>query len=105
MTQTGVSGSLYSYDSTFLGIANTTLPISNIALLHWANETLECYGLTKCSDFPATTDTAMAAIEIRLGSAHPALKWAPVNAITNCGQHTVVVSNANPKGEVELFYK
>ena len=28
-----------------------------------------------------------------------------MNAITNCGQHTVVVSNANPTGEVDLWYR
>jgi hypothetical protein len=105
MTQTGVSGASYDYSATFDGIANTTLPVSNIARLHWANETLECYKLTKCSDMPATSDTAMAAIEIRIGSAHPPLKWTADNAITGCGQHTVIASNANPGGSVELHYK
>jgi hypothetical protein len=104
MTQTGTSGANYDYSSTFHGIANTTLPI-NIAMLPWANETLECYGLTQCSDLPAATDTAMEAIEIRIGTAHPTLKWTPVDAIKNCNQHTVVASNANPNGNVELYYK
>jgi hypothetical protein len=104
MTQTGHSGTSYDYSSTFKGIANTTLTVTKIALLHWANETLECYGLTKCSDMPAATDTAMAAIEIKIGTAHPTLKWTPVNAVTSCKQHTVVSSNANPNGKVELFY-
>jgi hypothetical protein len=105
MTQTGASGANYSYSSTFHGIANTTLPVNNIALLHWANETLECYSLTKCSDFPAATDTAMGEIAIQIGSAHPALKWAPVNATTGCGQHATVASYANPRGKVDLYYK
>jgi len=105
ITETGASGTNYDYNSAFHGIANTTLPVNNIALLHWANQTLECYSLTKCSDLPAANDTAMEAIEIRIGSAHPTLKWTAVNAITNCGQHTVVASNANPNGKVELFYK
>lgn len=105
MTQTGSSAGKYDYSSTFQGIANTTLPVTKIAPLHWANETLECYGLTVCSDMPAATDTAMEAIEIRLGATHPTLKWAAVNAVTNCKQHTVVVSNANPGGKVDLYYK
>jgi hypothetical protein len=105
MTQTGASGAHYNYSSTFHGIANTTLPVNNIALLHWANETLECYGLTKCSDLPAATDTAMEGIEVGIASTHPALKWTPVNAVTNCGQHTVIASNANPNGKAELYYK
>lgn len=104
MKQTGVSGVKYNYSSTFVGIAGTTLAVSNIALLHWANETLECYGLTKCSDLPATPDTAMKDIEIKIGATHPTLKWTPVTADNNCGLHTTVHSNANPNGEVDLFY-
>jgi hypothetical protein len=105
MTQTGASGANYNYNSEFQGLANTALPVANIAPLHWANETLECYGLTKCSDLPATNDTAMSQINIQIGKPHPALKWTGVNAITSCGQHTVIVGNANPGGVVELFYK
>ena len=105
MTQTGASGGHYNYSSTFQGIAHTTLPVNNIAVLHWANETLECYGLTKCSDFPATPGTLMGDIDIAIGKKHPKLNWTPVNAATSCGQHTVVASNANPNGKVDLFYK
>jgi hypothetical protein len=105
MMQTGASGAQCNYTSTFQAIANTTLPVNNIAPLHWANETLECYGLTKCSDLPATNVPAMEAIEIRIGSTHPTLKWTPVNAFTNCGQHTIIASNANPNGHVDLYYK
>jgi hypothetical protein len=105
MTETGSSSGNYNYNSTFQGIPNTTLPIKNIALLYWANETLECYGLTKCSDFPATTETAMGAIEIRIGSTHPALMWSVGDLHKNCGQHTVIASDANPNGEVDLYYE
>ena len=105
MTQTGISGATYNYNSTFQGIANTTLPVANIAPLHWANETLECYGLTTCSDMPATNNTAMSQIDILIGTTRPALTWTGVNSTTSCGQHTVIVSNANPGGEVDLFYK
>jgi len=104
MTQTSVSGSKYDYDSAFHGIANTTLKVSKIAPLHWANETLECYGMEVCSNFPNTGDTDMSAIEIRIGSTHPKLKWTPVDAVTNCKQHTVVVNDANPHGEIALHY-
>ena len=104
MTQTAVSGSQYSYSSTFQGIANTTLPVQNIAPLHWANETLECYGLNQCSNLPTSNVTAMTGVNIATGTAHPTVTWTAVNAITNCGQHTVVVNNANPGGEVDLWY-
>lgn len=104
MTETGVSGSLHSYSSTFQGIAGTTLPVQNIALLHWANQTLECYGIKSCTDLPPALDTALTAIDLQTGAKHPALSWNAVNAITNCGQRAVVRSNANPGGEVDLWY-
>jgi hypothetical protein len=103
MTETGSASGKYDYSCTFHGIGNTTLPIANIAPLHWANETLECYNLTKCSDMPAG-QTNMTAIEIRIGNAHPNLNWTAVDAITDCHQHTTVVSNANPNGEVDIHY-
>jgi hypothetical protein len=40
MKQTGVSGTNYNYSSIFQGVANTSLPIANIAPLYWANKTL-----------------------------------------------------------------
>jgi len=106
MNQTGKTGTLYSYNSLFQGIANSTLPVQNIAPLHWANETLEAYSLTKCSDYPASANTPFTQINILLaGSTHPKLSWTAVNAVTDCGQHAVVGSNANPGGNVTLWYR
>lgn len=105
MTQTGVSGANHNYESTFQGIAHTTLPVANIAPLHWANETLEAYSMANCADFPNIADTPMSSIEIRIGAAHPKLHWMVVDAIKNCGQHTVVGSNVNPGGDVTIHYK
>lgn len=104
MNQTGHTGDQYSYNSLFQGIANTTLPVENIAPLHWANETLEAYSINQCSDYPAASSTAFTGINIAIGATHPTLHWRAVNAVTDCGQHAVVVNNANPGGEVDLFY-
>ena len=105
MAMTGTSGTQHSYSCTFSGIANTTLNISNAEELTWCAQSLEAYSITAASDYPHAFDTAMTAIDISTGSTHPALTWTRVNAITDTGQHTVVVSNHNPGGEVDLCYR
>jgi hypothetical protein len=75
MTQTGQSASGYSYNCEFAGIANTSLPIQNVQELTWCVETLECYGLQKCSDYPQTCRTAMGGIEIETGGVPTSPVW------------------------------
>jgi hypothetical protein len=104
MTLTGRSGANFNYSCSFEGIANTTLPIQNVQELTWAVETLEAYGITACSDYPNTYVTAMQAISLQTGTANPNITWAPVNAVTDCGQHIDVVSNSATSGEVDLYY-
>ena len=64
MTQTGVSGSNYSYLSSFAGYASTNLIVNNIQQLTWCNETLEVYGITQAADYPATSEVAFKNINI-----------------------------------------
>jgi hypothetical protein len=104
MTETGQAAAGFSYNCQFTGIANTSLPIQNVQQLYWCIETLECYGLQKCSDYPQTCSTAMKSIEIEAGGKVVTPAWASTNSVTDCGQHAVVVSNASPGGEVDLFY-
>jgi len=105
MTETGKTGSNFNYNSIFQGIANSSFNVHNIPELTWCCETLECYGMTVCSDYPNTEKTEMKDIEIKTTGGHPALKWVAVDAHTDCHQHTVVVSDHNPGGEVDLYYK
>ena len=104
MTLTGQSGALFNYTSEFQGIARTSLPIQNIAELLWCNETLEAYGIDQCRNYPNVQFTAFRNIEIRTGGATPAVNWTPVNAVTDCGQHAVVVINSGSGGEVDIYY-
>jgi hypothetical protein len=105
MVLTGISGNLCSYNCYFQGIANTSLVVQNIEELTWANETLEAYNIQKCSDYPATLKTSMKDIELVVDGLHPVLNWHPVDRVTDCGQHCIVVSNANPGGQVDLYYR
>ena len=104
MTLTGQSGSQFSYDCSFQGIANASLPVSNIEQLTWLIETLECYGITKASDYPDAALTEMRDISISTGATHPAMTWGVNNAVTDCGQHTVIESSSSTAGIVDLNY-
>jgi len=105
MTLSGKSGTRFNYNSEFRGIPGTSLPVQNIAELLWCNETLEAYTLTQCSDYPSTDHTAFQEINIQTGSVFPTLKWTPVNAVTDCGQHVVVISDSATSGEVDIHYR
>lgn len=105
MSLTGHNASQYNYTSQFQGIANTQLPVQNINLLHWANETLEAYGVSQCSDYPASPSTPLKGINLLVGASHPSVSWTPVNSVTDCGQHAAVVSNSSVEGEVDLWYR
>jgi hypothetical protein len=109
MTLTGVnivpsSPPTFDYNCVFTGLPQTSLNVQNIAELLWCNETLEAYTISKCGDYPATTSTVMGAIAIQTGNTNPAISWTPVNAVTDCGQHALVLSNSSTTGAVDLFY-
>ncbi|HEX2211276.1 MAG TPA: hypothetical protein VHG93_26565 [Longimicrobium sp.] len=110
MTLAGVNwlpGILPSFDylCRFEGMPQTLLSVQNIAQLLWCNQTLEAYQVRDCSQYPDTGHTSMGQIEIQTGSTVPPLSWAPVNAVTDCGQHAVVVSNSPTAGQVDLYYR
>jgi hypothetical protein len=104
ITQTGTTGAQFNYTCEFQGIAGSQLPITNVQELTWCAETLEAYNLTKCSDYPNADLTAFESIDIRTGGTRPAVVWTPETPVVDCGQHTVVASDANPGGEVDLYY-
>jgi hypothetical protein len=105
MTLTGQGAGGFSYTSEFQGIPGTSLPVQDVAELVWCNQTLEAYDITACSDYPDTDLTAMRNISLSTGGSSPPLSWAPVNGVTDCGQHVVVVSNSATAGEVDLYYQ
>jgi len=46
----------------------------------------------------------MKAIDIQTKATTPAVTWTATNAVTDCGQHTIVVDNSGNNGEVDLCY-
>jgi len=104
MSLTGSNGSNFNYLCEFQGITGSQLPITNVPELTWCCQTLECYGITSAMSYPVTFRTPMKNINIKCGSVTPSISWAINNGVTDCGQHTVVVSNSADSGEVDLCY-
>jgi hypothetical protein len=105
MDETDWSGTAYSYDCAFQGVQDTRLPVQNVAPLHWANETLEAYAITRASDYPSSSKSAFTSITISVGTTRPSLSWTAVSRITDCGQRAVTVSDANPGSEIDIYYR
>jgi hypothetical protein len=105
ITLTDQAGDRFAYNCEFSGIWATALPIWNVPELTWLIEALEAYRVKDCSDYPTTYLTRMKSIEVRTGDTRPLVEWGLANFVTNCGQHTTVVSNSAINGEVDIFYR
>jgi hypothetical protein len=94
-----------NYESEFQGIPGTSIIVQGLSPMVQATETLEVYGLTKNTDYPNTPVTRMSGIGLQLESGTASLAWQS-EVMTNpaFGEHTDIVSNANPGGIVDLFY-
>ncbi len=104
-TGTGPTPGNYDYISQFQGKSAVDLVMTNIPELYWFIETLEVYDVQSCSDYPNTDFTQFSNIEITdSNGGHPTIQWAVNNPVTDCGQHTCIISNANPGGIVDIHY-
>src|SRR5580704_8185215 len=106
MTETAVSGSKYSYNSTFTGYPSTSVNVSNVPQAFWAAETLESYDVTNTStEYPPNVDLAMKSIDMLEGSTHPSISWTTAQASRGAAQKAVVVSNSSTNGEVDIYFR
>jgi hypothetical protein len=105
MRMTGRNGSQFNYSSEFAGIPGTLLNVTDANQLVMPVEALECYLMSSCADYPGTLQTSMQAIDVRTATGSIDLSFSPVNRVTDCGQHAVVVSNAAAAGQVDLYYR
>ncbi|WP_160714911.1 hypothetical protein [Chitinophaga solisilvae] len=104
MTLTGSSGTKYSYTSAFAGYPSITLTVNNVAKLYWAAESMEAYSVATCNNYPATAKTRLSNIELKVGGAQAPLSWTVANPVTDCGQHSTVVTPGTPGGIVDIYY-
>ena len=93
------------YRCGFEGLANADLPVFKVRDLSRCGEVLAAYGIQQCSDYPDESAMGFRNIELMKGFRRPALAWQPVNTVTECGQHVVILSDANPGGEVDVHFR
>ncbi|KAJ7596118.1 hypothetical protein C8J56DRAFT_395769 [Mycena floridula] len=97
------SGSSFNYNSQFTNIAGTALTINGASQLTWATETLEAYGVTSASDYPAGS-TVFSGINLKLASgATPAVSWSHVNDAAD-GLSTTINTNGATNAVITITY-
>jgi hypothetical protein len=101
MTLVGEARGKRSYTSEVRDVPRTRLLLQNVAELKWSTESLEAYGVTRCADYPASTEVPFTAIRL-VTDVHPSLRWSVVDRITDCDQHAHVVSHSSVDGQVDL---
>jgi hypothetical protein len=110
MKLTSDSGNAYSYNSSFIVdsagtiLQGDTLQVNNIAQLTVAFQTLEVYGITECTEYPADTMVKMTNIQIKMDSIYPTITWNPGDFVTDYGQKTIIISNSSDSGEVDIYF-
>ncbi len=104
MQQIGVSGSNYNYTSSFTQYPGVNLTVDNIPARTVPFETLEVYNVSISTNYPQANDVQMTGINLQTAGGYPSLFWDAENRHVELGQHTVPVSNANPGGEVDLYF-
>ena len=104
MRLTGRTRGQFNYTCEFSGLATTVLRVHRTNQLVMPVETLECYSMTECRDYPAALFTSMRSISVNTSKSSLALNFGAVDSVTDCSQHTIVVSNAASAGQVDLYY-
>jgi len=105
--QTGQSGGSYSYSASFTGAAydDATLAVDNVSPLTYPFETMEAYNMQDANDYPADDYVRMSNINIQTGTGvYPATYWSANDIVTDIGQQTIIVSDKDPGGDVDLYF-
>ena len=104
MRMTGQSGGLFNYTCEFSELAGTLLTVNSANQLVMPVQTLECYNMSECRDYPSALFTSMRSIGVNTSTASLALNFGAATGVADCGQHTIVTSNAASAGQVDLYY-
>lgn len=93
-----------SYICQFTEFPATYFPVNQIPELRWCTETLEVYGVDKCSDFPNTPYSEMSGITIANIARSPKVNWSITNVNTSCGVQTGIITNGGVNASVVIYY-
>ncbi|KAK6981634.1 hypothetical protein R3P38DRAFT_3113850 [Favolaschia claudopus] len=103
ITLTSSSASWFNYNSQFTNIPGTSLNISGAAELTWATETLEVYGVTAKSDYPAGS-TVFSGINLELADGEtPSVSWVKQDDIAD-GVSTTIDTDGATNGRITINY-
>ncbi|KAJ7092305.1 hypothetical protein B0H15DRAFT_169473 [Mycena belliarum] len=103
ITLTSSSGSSFTYNTQFTGIGGTSLSIAGAAQLTWATETLESYGVTTASDYPAGS-TVFSGINLKLANGGtPSMSWSTQSDAAD-GLFTSVNTDGATNAQITIEY-
>ncbi len=103
MVLVGEAGGKRSYTCELTNVPRTRLLLRNVAELDWSTESLEAYGVKRCSDYPAAPAVPFVGIQLATDAPAP-IRWTEVDRITDCDQHAEVVSHSATDGRVDLWF-
>jgi hypothetical protein len=106
----------YTYSSSFVGYpSNSSVSFVDALPMTYAFETLEAYGIQFWGDYPTVDtypntnvqnpDVVMSNINIKLNNGtYAPVDWTPEDRVTDIQQHTNIVTQGSPNGQVDLFF-
>lgn len=101
ITLTSSNGSSFDYVSSFTGISS--LPVTGAAELVWATETLESYGVTERSDYPAPA-TTFYNINLFTSTGTPSVSWSTSDDTAD-SINAVVTADGATNAEIIITYQ
>jgi hypothetical protein len=106
MKQTAVSGSKYSYSSSFTGAAytSTNITVTGVSQANWLAETLESYSVTRpATEYPDQADILMSGIDV-IGPGITTVPWSTAKASKVAAPKATVPSGSASNGTVEITF-
>jgi hypothetical protein len=99
---TSYSGTSFNYQTYFAGISGTTITATNSQQLTWITETLECYGITATTDYPAGT-TVFSGIFLRTLAGTPSVSWQAISDTAD-GVTTTINTDGATNAKITIKY-
>ncbi|KAJ7478361.1 hypothetical protein FB451DRAFT_1452760 [Mycena latifolia] len=99
----GTPGTTFNYNSQFTNLQNTGITVVGSEQLAWATVTLEAYGMTVKSDYPAGS-TVISETNLELSNGvFPAITWSTLNDGADALSTTINVGGST-SATIEIHY-
>jgi len=104
MQLTGQSAAGCDYVCEFAGMPQTRLSVSGQPVLTWANETLECYGISRRAHLPNAAGTDFDAVRMRCADNPAPVVWEVRSDHPESGSHASILDGSPDHGQVRVTY-